>query len=132
MRKVVLFIIYDKDKKSFLSEVNPDDHPLYPNLTTFPGGKVRENEKLEETLLREIDEELGIKPIEFTKLGSPIKSFKGENLLHPFIVKKWEGEISQIVLDKNIPLIWEDEELILKSTVRDRPIIVKRFQKLML
>lgn len=85
--------------------VDPDDRVLIARrpegksmagLWEFPGGKVETGETPEETLIRELDEELGIEvcdtclaPLTFASHGYP--EF---HLLMPlFLCRTWEGEV---------------------------------------
>lgn len=74
----------------------------------IPGGAISVPEDLEQALKREVTEELGITPLQFAPLVSEeIVGLYG-NLLKPFVVTKWEGDIPKIGLDKedSYPLEW--------------------------
>ncbi|MEJ2347803.1 MAG: NUDIX hydrolase [Patescibacteria group bacterium] len=60
MRKGVMFLIYQNGK--FLLEKRRDDDKRAPGLVIIPSGNQEENETPEETLKREIKEELGVTP----------------------------------------------------------------------
>lgn len=127
-KEVVLFAFYDKARDSVLSERRSAEHPLYPNQTTFPTGKVNEGEALEEALGREIGEEFGVRPINPIRLGEPLPGSKGDALLFPFFISEWEGELPTTVLDKGNPLVWETLEEVSASLISTRPIIVQRIR----
>lgn len=60
------------------------------------GGKVEENEGIKDTVVREMTEEISVKPVEFSKMGS-IKFYflqdSGWNQeVIPFVCRRWEGE----------------------------------------
>ncbi len=64
----------------------------FAHFWEFPGGKVQEQEGLEAALARELQEELGINPLEFyfwKVLRHKYSKFEVE--LYFYIVKKWQG-----------------------------------------
>ena len=61
------------------------------------GGKVMEDESIEEALIRESKEEIGVAPTKFEQVANILfdEFFKGEPALmriHVFIATKWSGE----------------------------------------
>jgi len=63
------------------------------------GGKVKEKESLEETLVREASEEIGVKPISFKRVAvldflfPEVPRDKDWNQrVNVFLIKEWEGE----------------------------------------
>ena len=68
-------------------------NPYYGHYE-FPGGKIDNNESAEEALSRECFEELGIKPLNVSKIGSLVYSYIDIDIkLHIFEVKQYEGTI---------------------------------------
>lgn len=92
--KVVLFALI-KDGKILLEK-----RPQY----LIPGGAINEDlESLEEALKRELIEELGVEPVEFKSLFDEDIPGINDNLLRPFIVTGWSGQIPDKILDKEDP-----------------------------
>ena len=59
----------------------------------FPGGKVEEGERIEDALVRELEEELGITPVTFEPLISIKHSYPEKNVvLHVYHVLAFSGE----------------------------------------
>jgi len=66
-------------------------------LWEFPGGKVEENERPEETLIRELNEELGIVVSEpcLAPLTFASYSYPDFHLLMPlYVCRRWDGTVS--------------------------------------
>jgi len=61
--------LFVRDRTILLVRRSPHRR-TYPNLWSFPGGHVEENEALDEALIRECREEVGIIPVRYMSLGS--------------------------------------------------------------
>lgn len=72
----------------------------------IPGGAVKPREKIEQALIREMKEELGVNPTDFKVLSQEYLNGINNNILMAFIVTSWQGEIPSFILDKNDPLEW--------------------------
>jgi 8-oxo-dGTP diphosphatase len=89
---VVAVALVDADNRVLIAQ--RPQHKMLGGLWEFPGGKVHEREPPEDALIRELDEELGIKvevaclaPLTFA--SHPYDEF---HLLMPlYICRKWEG-----------------------------------------
>lgn len=112
-KHAVVFIFLKQPENKLLMEKRPLDSS-YPNEFVFPGGGMEEKDQnnLENTLKRETKEELGkdVEIIQFIKLPHPQLLSPSGKILNAFLVLKWEGEISSVVVDKGNQLTWEDIE----------------------
>jgi 8-oxo-dGTP diphosphatase len=89
--------LIDVDARVLLAE-RPPGKPM-AGLWEFPGGKVHEGERPEDTLIRELNEELGIvvnesclAPLTFASHGYP-----DFHLLMPlYVCRKWEGTVTPL------------------------------------
>ena len=66
-------------------------------LWEFPGGKVEPGERPEQTLIRELDEELGITVLEacLSPLTFASHAYRDFHLLMPlYVCRKWEGSVT--------------------------------------
>ena len=95
-----------------------------------PGGRVRELENLEQALIREVKEELGITPLEFVQLPSnkKIQGLEG-HILVPFLVKKWQGEFPEVILDRGNSLIWLELDEVLTTPILPTKKIIETLKK---
>jgi 8-oxo-dGTP diphosphatase len=72
---------------------------LYPDTWDIFGGHCEEGESSEETLIRELKEEIGITPIRYEKLGvisEPNPRKYGDAHYHVFVVYEWIGELENL------------------------------------
>jgi 8-oxo-dGTP pyrophosphatase MutT (NUDIX family) len=69
---------------------------------------VEEGESLEEALIREIHEEVGVRPTRFAlvaKVREPRPDLYGDALHHNYAVTGWDGELANIC-DEHTELQW--------------------------
>jgi len=91
---VVACALIDADKRVLLAQ-RPQDKPM-AGLWEFPGGKVEPGESPEQTLIRELHEELGITVSEpcLAPLTFASHAYQTFHLLMPlYICRRWEGMV---------------------------------------
>ena len=96
MDTVAVGLFYKKGK--VLMEKRPDNEDNYAGLWAFPGGHQEKVEKIEKTLVREMQEELGVKIKKHQKIGvfTDIDPTSGKKFKHiAFICLKWSGRPKQ-------------------------------------
>ncbi|MEM7301151.1 MAG: NUDIX domain-containing protein [Pseudomonadota bacterium] len=84
------------------------ERPAYGGKWSFPGGHVEPGESLEDALVRELDEELAVRPTAFSLLETINDPFAPPHLpvtYHMFVVRAWTGE-PEIQDDEHSELIW--------------------------
>src|SRR5919107_3598553 len=89
---VTAVALVDQDGRVLIAQ-RPEGKPM-AGLWEFPGGKVEMNERPEETLIRELHEELGITVKEacLAPLTFASHAYDSFHLLMPlYICRRWEG-----------------------------------------
>jgi len=105
------------------------------------GGKVEPGESIEAGMIRECQEEIGVRPLAYTKVA--IHDFRGlkdgepwGNIGHTYICNKWEGEPAETeemapqwfaITDIPYDDMWQDDKLWL-PLVLDGKLLETRFQ----
>ncbi|QUJ69099.1 NUDIX domain-containing protein [Photobacterium sp. GJ3] len=85
-----------------------------PGLMAIPGGHVEPGESLVDALLREVEEELTVKPLLYFPLCSLYHPTTELQRLHYFVVTDWQGSLSA----------QEAEDLIWTSVYESEPATV--------
>lgn len=125
--KVVICIFTDGEEilteKRFLK-----NYSQYQIL--IPGGGVEEFETEQQALKREVFEELGVIPLEFTILPTD-QQILGLNkqIIVPFLIAKWQGNLPQKILDRGNPLEWMTIEELLNSPIKPTKKIAQALKK---
>ena len=81
----------------------------YPSVWSFPGGHVDQGESLEQTLVRELREEVAVVPQTynlFAVISDPNAAAADPIAYHMFVVTGWEGGEPTIVDDEHTELTW--------------------------
>ena len=81
----------------------------YPALWSFPDGHVEMGETLEQALIRECREEIGIEPVTYAAIGriaDPNAPVAGSITYHMYAVTVWDGGEPGIIDDEHTELAW--------------------------
>ena len=104
MSKVVVFGILLHEDRALLVKRAPS-RAFYPGLWDLPGGHSEDGEEPEQTLVRELAEELGVVPKEYREL--PIRSLNAEGLpVHCYHVAQWTGMPSNLQEHEHSEIAW--------------------------
>jgi 8-oxo-dGTP diphosphatase len=78
-------------------------HRSYPDCWDIVGGHVEAGETIEQTLVREVEEEIGVTPVQCAKLTS----LHAEGIeLHIYRVDAWSGGTPALHGDEHVELRW--------------------------
>lgn len=93
VHECVSFLLVNQDKQVLL-EKRALTKASDPGLVAIPGGHMEADETQLQTLVREIDEELGVQVTSGQYLCSLYHPTSELQLLHYYLVTQWEGTIS--------------------------------------
>ena len=80
-----------------------------PNCWDVIGGHVEPGETIEQALIREAQEEVGLTPLQFVSAGTirePRPDLHGQATYHFFIVTEWSGGEASMLGDEHAELRW--------------------------
>ncbi|MEM8863512.1 MAG: NUDIX domain-containing protein, partial [Chloroflexota bacterium] len=97
------FMLIKENK--LLVEKRRADKKLLPNAICIPGGHCDPGETPEETLVRELQEEVGLKADSFRFVCSLMHFSYEARILHYFAVDSWSGEMQ---MEEAAELLWID------------------------
>lgn len=103
LAEVVIYVgaILLKDGALLLGRRAP--HRSYPDCWDLIGGHVEPGESTEHALVREVEEEIGVSPVQFAKLTS----LHAEDIeLHIYRVDAWSGGSPVLRNDEHAELRW--------------------------
>ena len=109
-KNAVVFLLI-KDGK-LLVEKRRKDKEFLPGATIIPGGSVEPGETIEEAVIREVKEELGVKAKSANYLCSMWSRKGSPFLLHFYIISAWEGEIGAHEAEETFWIGLDEEEKI--------------------
>jgi len=106
---------------------------FYPNVWDLIGGHCEDRESPEQTLLRELQEELGITPTEFQKidiLDEPNADIYGAYQYHIYLVTDWNGMPHNQQPQEHSEIQWFsiEEALQLELAHSHYPILFKKIE----
>ncbi len=86
---------------------------IYPDCWALPGGHVEQGETLEDALIREIREEIGLTPTDFRELGLIAEldpETDSETIYHIYVVTTWQGGDPVMLGNEHSELHWFELE----------------------
>ena len=102
MHEVVAALII-RSQKVLLGQRSAN-REFYPGVWDVFGGHVEQDEKYEGTLIRELQEELGITPTQWSYVETITPA--EELIVHLYSVTDWEGKIENRQLDEHSAIGW--------------------------
>jgi len=105
-----------KNGQVLLGKRSPN-REFYPNVWDIIGGHSQDGKTLEQTLVRELEEEIRITPTSFRKIGmltEPQPQRYGEYAFHIYVILEWVGKGPIIQGNEHTEIRWFP----VKETVR--------------
>ena len=124
-----------KDNKILLGK-RASSREFYPNVWDAFGGHCKEGENIEQCLIRELKEELGITPIDFIPLGilqEQESQTYGKYEYHIYLIIKWAGKPANLSLKEHSEIGWFKikEAIKLKLAHPEYPNLLNNIEDLM-
>jgi len=97
-----------KEGQILLGKRSPD-REFYPNVWDIVGGHCLNEEDPAYALVRELEEEIGVTPVTFSKfsvLPEPQPELYGEYEYHIYIVTEWTGKGPTVLGEEHTELGW--------------------------
>ena len=113
-RECVCFLLVENDQILFEKRFNVAGGEKYLNI---PGGHIESGETQVETLLREVEEELGVTPLAYRFLCSELFDKFEPQVLHYFVVTEWSGKVLNNELQQ---LVWSPLKSVYLANKSDR------------
>ena len=98
VHECVSFMLFDD--KNVLLERRSKNKKLDPGLIALPGGHIEAGENREQALNRELMEELNLVSESFAYLCSLYHPTTELQLIHYYVVSKWQGEMKVLEADE--------------------------------
>src|SRR3989338_6404655 len=116
-------------EKAVLAEVRKSSDNFGAGAVWLPGGHVEKGESTLDAFVRELNEELGVVPIDYFELiQSPFVKDHKKYTIHYYAVTKWLGNI---VNKEAAQLVWVSEKEVQKlSEAVDQKAFKKALQKI--
>jgi mutator protein MutT len=105
----------------------------YPNHWDLVGGHVEGDETIEDALVREAEEEVGLTPVAFrwvAELSEPVESGGAAARYHVFVVTEWNGGEPELLGDEHTEMRWVDTAQALRLNDIAHPGYVGIFSRL--
>ena len=121
------------DNKILLGKRSPD-LKFYPGVWDIIGGHCENNETQEQTLSRELQEEIGVTPTKFIHLSilyDPEPAIHGDYEYHIYVVTDWTGSPINLTPNEHSELRWFeiDNAVRLNLAHPKYPELFKKIQK---
>jgi 8-oxo-dGTP diphosphatase len=110
IQKTVGALLVD-DQDRVLLGLRASSKKVWPDHWDTIGGHVEAGESLEAALIREVQEEIGVTPVEFALIATVREREPdryGDALHHIYAVTQWTGGAPQNVSDEHSELKWFD------------------------